>query len=871
MTDPLHNTYSRSPIPSTSSYDSSSVSSATSPRPQGLYEGGLMGASPRPMTGNIPHPQHMATTSGLPPPGQSPFHHSYSSATTSPGGMGMDSIASNGSSSGTPGPPVGQMTSANMQAQKRAYRQRRKDPSCDACRERKVKCDATETSSCSECSSRNVKCQFTKETNRRMSSIKQVQDLEKQIAQVKRENNQLRAMLSMKEDQMDVDEGSTSIYLPEIGSQPKKRPRAPLLHDLSKIQSCIGNYSHGIFKTPASYRQIGSPVNRTSSPPELPPKHLADHLLRAYYSSIHLVTPILHWPNFEREYEEVYKKGSFETTSRNWTALFFAVMAVGVLFSTEPSIQRPYKGKEYIELSINLTDLWNDDYCIDHARTALLISIFLYEMNLKSAAWTWLGSSVRIGQDLGLHCETGPWQLVEDEMRRRVWWGIYIWDRHMSLEFGRPLLIDDADCDVNLPNPIDEFYLGYRSPPAPQNSAQTSMPSTYLLPIIHIMRAIGSLLKTLKLPIIPPSTISIFDTHFTNCLFAFPLPFHLSSSDPLESTTLVPIYHLLNARLLLHRHNLTTSSPPDLRASAIESCILDSMNSASILSRALPQSSTSPLSSQNRSWGQSTSAMICMHIWRCTLFLLFGGRFDAAATCIRALAYVGFEREVNVACGRYIGFFLGVLIDKKRSSDNKSREQVYLGQNSSQRIGRFDMDEEVLAYLSGDLQGGDESWIWQGREAMGMRSPNVAGGAGVTSPTLLREGDRDREMGGISGLSGGLLVLGEAEARDWGGWERVQYLVDILARESNASGPVLGSGSLSGQGQGNAYLPEPRGVFGLGLGVAPGVAGGMGGATGGSIGASGMGPIAAKPQISPPARRDDRNRGNERMSITNII
>ncbi|TGO47833.1 hypothetical protein BOTNAR_0504g00050 [Botryotinia narcissicola] len=831
MTDPLHNTYPRSPIPSTSSYDSSSVSSATSPRPQGLYEGGLMGASPRPMTGNIPHPQHMAMTSGLPPPGQSSFHHSYSSATTSPGGMGMDSIASNGS----------------------------KDPNCDACRERKVKCDATETSSCSECSSRNVKCQFTKETNRRMSSIKQVQDLEKQIAQVKRENNKLRAMLSMKEDQMDVDEGSTSIYLPEIGSQPKKRPRAPLLHDF-----------HGIFKTPAPYRQIGSPINRISPPPELPPKHLADHLLRAYYSSIHLVTPILHWPNFEREYEEVYKKGSLETTPRNWAALFFAVMAVGVLFSTEPSIQRPYKGKEYIEVSINLTDLWNDDYCIDHARTVLLTSIFLYEMNLKSAAWTWLGSSVRIGQDLGLHCETGPWQSVEDEMRRRVWWGIYIWDRHMSLEFGRPLLIDDADCDVNLPNPIDEFYLGYRSPPAPQNSGQTSMPSTYFFPIIHTMRAIGSLLKTLKLPIIPPWTISTFDTYFTNCLSAFPPPFHLSSSDPLESTTLVTIYHLLNERLLLHRHNLTTSSPPDLRASAIESCILDSMNSASILSRALPQSSTSPLSSQNRSWGQSTSAMICMHIWRCTLFLLFGGRFDAAATCIRALAYVGFEREVNVACGRYIGFFLGVLIDKKRSSDSKGREQAYLGQSSTQRIGRFDMDEEVVAYLSGDLQGGDESWIWKGREEEGMRSPN-AGGAGVTSPTLSREGDRDREMGGMSGLGGGLLVLGEEEARDWGGWERVQYLVEILARESNASGPVPGSGPLSGHGQGNAYLPEPRGVFGLGLGVAPGVVGGMGGATGGSIGASGMGPISAKPQTSPPPRREDRNRGNERMSITNII
>jgi len=76
-----------------------------------------------------------------------------------------------------------------------------------------------------------------------------------------------------------------------------------------------------------------------------------------------------------------------------------------------------------------LTDLFNDEFTIDHARAALLTSIFLMEINCKSASWTWLGSTVRIAQDIGLHRESGPWGVVENEVRRRVWWGIYVWDR----------------------------------------------------------------------------------------------------------------------------------------------------------------------------------------------------------------------------------------------------------------------------------------------------------------------------------------------------------------------------------------------------------------------------------------------------------
>lgn len=315
-----------------------------------------------------------------------------------------------------------------------------------------MKCDASESTSCTECINRKVRCQFTKETNRRMSSIKfvplfqvlaiiqftkasyrQVQDLEKQLLTTKQQLDQLRSGGQKLDDSMDLDvdaNGLNSLPLPDSEVRGPRRTQTTVLQNLSDVRSNLKSHGGGIVGIPAPYRHEDSVPLSANESPTLPPKNAADHLLSQYYLCVHSYISVLHWPSFVEKYEQIYQTGSLAGVSRSWTASLFGVFACASLYTHGPD--RVQEGKEYIKICYSLLDIFKDKISMDQVRASLLVSVFLFEVGSKTASWVWMGSAVRLGQELGLHVESGSWPAAEVEMRRCIWWSLYCWDRCVS-------------------------------------------------------------------------------------------------------------------------------------------------------------------------------------------------------------------------------------------------------------------------------------------------------------------------------------------------------------------------------------------------------------------------------------------------------
>ncbi|KAF2494129.1 hypothetical protein BU16DRAFT_619297 [Lophium mytilinum] len=130
--------------------------------------------------------------------------------------------------------------------------------------------------------------------------------------------------------------------------------------------------------------------------------------------------------------------------------------------------------------------------------TLMLLAVYCLRASGDPGAWAYSRLAMLNAIDLGLHRQIPPAKGLHFgiEMRKRIFWACYAFDRQISIPLGRPFGLSDRDIDVPLPLDIDEAC---NDPDVLENAfdsqAQIATESTSAPPVsttmslwIHVLR-----------------------------------------------------------------------------------------------------------------------------------------------------------------------------------------------------------------------------------------------------------------------------------------------------------------------------------------------------------------------------------------------
>ncbi|QRV98551.1 Fungal specific transcription factor domain [Ceratobasidium sp. AG-Ba] len=199
----------------------------------------------------------------------------------------------------------------------------------------------------------------------------------------------------------------------------------------------------------------------------MPSRSQQERLLKLYFVYVHPVLPVIHKEVFWRDWEASAHPDA-PASSRIPTLLLLAIYAVAARYDARPARRSRAgtmwaAGDRYLEAA---KVLLNRSYASSKATTCQALLLLSYReigIGAMAQAWLYVGMSVRMAQDLGLHRSIDKWQAAgantftdaEKQTRRCIWFGCVVMDKYVSTYIGRPLAVFERDYDTRWPESGD--------------------------------------------------------------------------------------------------------------------------------------------------------------------------------------------------------------------------------------------------------------------------------------------------------------------------------------------------------------------------------------------------------------------------------
>lgn len=177
----------------------------------------------------------------------------------------------------------------------------------------------------------------------------------------------------------------------------------------------------------------------------LPPPTITYALLDVYMESTHWYMTVLHEPTLRSQLQDVLDTGVIHRRKRPFLMLVLIVLTFGAHFIDTEKEQR-CSGVDIPRLEAEMfraAETWFlatiEEQSVDTVAFGFLMACYYLLTRKTRASFTMMGVTVQVAQAMRLHQEEswGPVADVEREIRRRVWWTVFIGARYELVQYSR--------------------------------------------------------------------------------------------------------------------------------------------------------------------------------------------------------------------------------------------------------------------------------------------------------------------------------------------------------------------------------------------------------------------------------------------------
>jgi hypothetical protein len=189
-----------------------------------------------------------------------------------------------------------------------------------------------------------------------------------------------------------------------------------------------------------------------------PDDEIGDQILDTYFKNMHIRLPFLDHSEILHLHVNRHRPPGPSPQEQFGRFKVFMVYAIGaaILQITETYDSTP--PNDFLVTALQFGSTLRESLSITSIEAMMLLVLYNLRSSSNFSVWYMIGLAMRICVDLGFHREARYHNLSprEAQLRRRLFWSVYIIERYTAWSLGRPFSIAEEEVDAEPPSNMND-------------------------------------------------------------------------------------------------------------------------------------------------------------------------------------------------------------------------------------------------------------------------------------------------------------------------------------------------------------------------------------------------------------------------------